>query len=156
ILFVRYNCSCVRRTDLRLRHADQSYPKILTVAVGLPPRILYWIFTHVRRPLRPGASVAAVCPPSFRVPTVSVVSLRLSQPRTALVISTSAPSTESFTCLTSFFSRPPSVLISALGSSHLSGCEPITNHSSALALSTAPSRTADAAATQNAARLCIF
>src|SRR4029077_14245175 len=65
----------------RLR-SDQSNPKILTVAVGLSPRISYWTFTDVRRPLRPGASVAAVCPPALRVPRlVSVASLRLSQPR---------------------------------------------------------------------------
>ena len=89
-------------------HADQSYPQILTVAVGLPPRILYWIFTDVRRPLRPGASVAAVSPPSFRVPTgerrrpddCPSQGLRL-------MIWTSAPSTESFTCLTSFLPSIP-------------------------------------------------
>ena len=87
---------------------DQSNPKILTVAVGALPRILYWIFTHVRRPLRPGASVGAVCPPAFMVPTAaSVSSARLSQPRTTFMIWTSAPSTASLTCLTSFFHRPP-------------------------------------------------
>src|SRR5512132_3137515 len=128
----------------RLR-PDQSSPKTLTVAVGASPRILYWIFTHVRRPLRPGASVGAVCPPAFRVPTsVSVASLRLSQPRTTLVICTSAPSTESFTCLTSFFHRPPWLLISTLESADLMVCSPITNHWSALAVPAAPSRTADA------------
>ena len=46
---------------------------ILTVAVGLLPRILYWIFTDVRRPLRPGASFGAVCPPAFTVPTAERV-----------------------------------------------------------------------------------
>ena len=66
---------------------DQSSPRILTVAVGALPRILYWIFVHVRRPLRPGASVGAVCPPAFTVPTaLSVVSGRLSQPRTTFRI----------------------------------------------------------------------
>src|SRR4029079_1070424 len=142
----------------RRSRAGQSNPQTLTVAVGLSPRILYWIFTDLRRPLRPGASVAAVCPPAFRVPRlVSVASLRLSQPRTTLVIFTSAPSTESFTCLTSFSHRPPSVLISTLGSVELIVCSPITNHSSAaLAVPTGPSRTADAAATQNAARFWIF
>ena len=70
----------------RLR-PDQSSPNILTVAVGALPRILYWIFVHVRRPLRPGASVGAVCPPDFTVPTaLSVVSGRLSQPRTTFRI----------------------------------------------------------------------
>src|SRR5580765_4092761 len=49
------------RSGRRL-HPDQSSPKTLTVAVGALPRILYWIFVHVRRPLRPGASVGAVCP----------------------------------------------------------------------------------------------
>ena len=100
---------------------DQSNPKILTVAVGLSPRILYWIFTDLRRPLRPGASFGAVCPPAFMVPTsVSVSSRRLSQPRTTCVICTSAPSTSNFTCLTSFFHRSPWVLISTLGSADLS------------------------------------
>ena len=98
----------------------------------IPEDLGPWIFTHARRPLRPGASVPAVCPPAFRVPTLSVVSLRLSQPKTALVISTSAPSTESFTCLTSFSRRPPCVLISTLGSADLMDCSPITNHSSAV------------------------
>src|SRR4030095_14966788 len=115
--------SAARRSrwcSVRRSRRDQSNPKILTVAVGLSPRISYWTFTDVRRPLRPGASVAAVCPPAFRVPTlVSVASLRVCQPRTTLVIFTSAPSTESFTCLTSFCHRPPSVLISALGSVEL-------------------------------------
>src|SRR5512133_3132915 len=139
----------------RLR-PDQSNPKIFTVAVGLSPRILYWIFVHVRRPLRPGASVGAVCPPAFTVPTaLSVVSGRLSQPRTTFWIWTSAPSTESLTCLTSFFHRPPWDLISVLESADLSACSPITNHWSA-ALALPPSRTTDAAATQNAARLWIF
>ena len=65
-------------------------------------------FPPVRRPLSPGASVGAVCPPAFTIPTsLSVLSGRLSQPRTIFKISTSAPSTESFTCLTSFFHLSP-------------------------------------------------
>ena len=90
----------------------QSNPQTLRVAVGASLRILYWTVTPVRRPLRPGASFAAVCPPDFRTPTSEIVSSRrLSQWRTAFVISTSAPSTENFTCLTSFSHRPPSLLI---------------------------------------------
>src|SRR5580765_6174641 len=145
------------RSGRRL-HPDQSSPKTLTVAVGALPRILYWIFVHVRRPLRPGASDGAVCPPAFTVPTaVSVVSARLSQPRTTFRICTSAPSTASLTCLTSFFHRPPWDLISALESAELSACSPITNHwSAALAVPIAPSRTADAATTENTVRLWIF
>src|SRR6266576_3351914 len=121
-------CPAARRSRWfsgRRLSSDQSNPKVLTVAVGLSPRISYWTFTDVRRPLRPGASVAAVCPPAFRVPRlVSVASLRLSHPRTTLVIFTSAPSTESFTCLTSFSHRPPSVLISTLGLVELIVCSP--------------------------------
>src|SRR5580765_1633417 len=145
------------RSGRRL-HPDQSSPKTLTVAVGALPRILYWIFVHVRRPLRPGASVGAVCPPAFTVPmALSVVSGRLSQPRTTFRICTSAPSTESLTCLTSFFHRPPWDLISALESADLSACSPITNHwSAALALPTIPNRITDAATTTNAAKLLIF
>src|SRR4030095_9188348 len=141
----------------RRSRPDQSNPMILTVAVGALPRILYCIFTDVRRPLRPGASFGAVMPPAFTVPTASVSSARLSQPRTTFIIWTSAPSTASLTCLTSFFHRPPSVLISALGSEALSVCSPITNHwSAALAVLTAPSRTADAATTKNTVTLWIF
>ena len=94
-------------------------------------------------PFASGASVGAVCPPAFTVPTaLSVVSGRLSQPRTTFWIWTSAPSTESLTCLTSFFHRPPWDLISVLESADLSACSPITNHwSAALALPTVPSRT---------------
>ena len=59
---------------------DQSNPMILIVAVGLLPRILYCIFTDFRRPLRPGASFGAVCPPAFPVPTaVSLSSARLEE-----------------------------------------------------------------------------
>src|SRR4029453_18313373 len=110
----------------------QSSPKTLTVAVGALPRILYWIFTQVRRPLRHGASFGAVCPPAFTVPTaVSVSSARLSQQRTSFIICTSAPAPGSRTCLTSFFHRPPWLLISALESAELSACSPNQNTRSA-------------------------
>ena len=48
------------------------------------------------------------------------------------MISTSAPSTEIFTCLTSLSHRPPALLIATLGSADLIVCSLSTNHSSAL------------------------
>ena len=73
------------------------------------------VLDHHRRdrPLRPGASCGVVEPPAFRTPRfVRVSSLRLSHCRTTFFNSTSAPSTLSFTCLTSFCIRPPWLLIS--------------------------------------------
>lgn len=107
----------------------QSNPQILRLAVGAPLTILYCTATAVRRPFRPGASFGAVCPPDFTTPrSVIVSSLRLSHLRMTLSISTSAPSTESLTCLMSFFHRFPSLLISTDGFSDLMVCSPMTNH----------------------------
>ena len=125
--------------------AAQSYPQTLRVAVLASLRILYWTVTPVRRPLRPGASFAAVCPPDFRTPrSETVSSRRLSQWRTTFSISTSAPSAESFTHLTSFSHRFPSLLMLTLGSTDLIVCSPSTNHCSAALALHRPMRTTDA------------
>src|SRR4029453_10074969 len=87
------------------------------------------------------------CPPAFMVPTFQVVSSgRLFQWRTTFEISTSAPSTEIFTSLTSSFIHfPSSAVILMLGSAELIVCSPSTNHSSlALAVPKVPSKTTDA------------
>src|SRR4051812_23796362 len=128
----------------------------LTVASGALFKILYCSFTQARRPLRPGASFGAVIPPAFTVPPTMVSSARLSQPRTILISWTSAPSTARRTCLTSFFQRPPLVLISALGSVALIVCEAISNHLSAFAVPALANRMADAAIAPNVVILFII
>ena len=45
----------------------QSNPQ--TLSTGAPLRTLYAIVTAVRRPLNPGASFGAVCPPALMTPT---------------------------------------------------------------------------------------
>src|SRR4029453_18619428 len=133
----------------RCSNRDQSYPQTLRVAAGLLLRILYWTPTDKRVASRPGASFSAVDPPAFTTPTfVMVSSLRPFQRRTTFVISTSAPSTVIFVFLMSSFQNfPASALMSALGSMDLIGFSLITNHSSALALPSAASKTADASPT---------
>src|SRR5512132_1131168 len=127
-------------------HPAQSYPQTLRVAAGLLLRILYWTATDVRVASRPGASFSAVDPPAFTTPTfVMVSSLRPFQRRTTFVISTSAPSAVILVFLMSSFQNfPASALISVLGSMDLIGFSLSTNHSSALALPRAASKTTDA------------
>ena len=65
---------------------EQSSPKILTVAVGALLRI-FTDFIRCEAPFASRSIVGAVCPPAFTVPTaLSVVSGRLSQPRTTFRI----------------------------------------------------------------------
>ena len=136
--------TCPRRRS----HPAQSYPQTLIVAVGLSLRILYLIVTDVRVASCPGASFAAVC--SSRLHGSDIrdgSSLRLFQWRTTFVISTSAPSTESFAFLmSSFHIFPSSALISVLGSVALIVFSLSTNHLSlALAVPRATaSKTTDA------------
>ena len=80
------------------------------------PRILYCIFTHVRRPLRPGASFGAVCPPAFTVPGDDrIVGAIVPAKDDLYQLHVSAFDSEPH-LFDVFLKRPPSVLISALGS----------------------------------------
>src|SRR4249919_1132234 len=116
--------------------AAQSYPHTLSLADFALPRIWYWMVIDVRRDLIPGAFIGAVCPPPLMTPTyIIVASGRLSQCRASDVTFTSAPSTESFTCLMFLFHISPLLVISVLGSAAFSVFSLSTNHwSPALAL----------------------
>ena len=95
--------------------------------------------------MRPGAYFGAVIPPAFTVPHCERVVGAIIPAKDDLYHLDVSALDSGLTRSTSFLNRPPSVLISALGSVALSVCWPITNHWSAALAAPAPNRMADAA-----------